>query len=84
MGMNDCAQSAYIARRQMMSGAGQYTHELWRDGTLMYRAESDTPPIHDPKPKMRPIGDAWMCYSRTHAAVEPTAEAAYKRWEGML
>lgn len=39
---------------------------------------------HAPKPRMRQIGDVWMCYSKTHAAVEPRQEDAYQRWEGML
>lgn len=82
-----------IARRQeaacryvpgygnLLSASCQGTTELWHGGALMYRSHGAR--THSPKPRMRKIGDVWMCYSKTHAAVEPTQGAAYQRWEGM-
>lgn len=77
---------------RQLAGLGVYAHETYTTGSgsritkYLY-----LPRVHSPKPKLRQIGanhgwstPVWMCHSRTHAAVEPTAYAAYKRWEGML
>lgn len=65
--------------------------EKWSEWFKVLAALAAGPRIHSPKPKMRQIGVAhgwcspvWMCWSSTHAAVEPTAEAAYRRWEEMV